>query len=164
MAAGSEDRFEAPKDNLQFKRDIYIYVKEITGSLTEGDEQDMSERLEEEYGLEMYPINIDDAVSSLDYINAGFALSSLLAGEYSTPQGIFFSKREEGFREMIEEKEDDERRYKKPELIQHARLYSKIADEEDIQLDYSPEQLLLKNLDEVRGSVRAMLQDFNEGL
>lgn len=162
MAAGSEDGIETPNDDMEFKKDIYRYVRDITDSLTEGDEQDTSERLEEEYGVEMYPSDLEDT-SGLDYVYAGFALSSLLAEEYSTPEGIFFSNREEGFREMIEEKEDDERRYKKAELIQYARLYSRIADEE-IEHNYSPDTLILKNLPQIRGSVRAMLQDFNERL
>ncbi|WP_414838065.1 hypothetical protein ACK3SF_01545 [Candidatus Nanosalina sp. VS9-1] len=152
---------ENPDPGKTYQREIYRYVEDITEGLMDTAQEDISQQLEQQYGLNFYPID-KDFESGNKYMRASFGLSGLLSRKYSRPNDTFFDNREETFREFIEELGRFGTGYEKTHLIQYAQLYSEIADIEDIEFDHPVETLVLQDLDEARGTVREMFDDLAE--
>lgn len=149
---------EKPESGRTYQREIYRYVEEITEGLLEQERSEISNQLEQEYGIDFYPIE-QDFEKGNEYMRASFGLSGLLAEKYSSSRDTFFENREENFREFIDELGEIGNGYEKTHLIQYARLYSEVAGEEKVQFNHPVETLLLQDLGEARGTVRHMFDD-----
>lgn len=149
---------EIPDSGKQYERQIYKFVDEIARGLTEADIGSLSDQLEEEYRIDFYPVK-DPSESGNCYMRASFGLSGLLADTYSRPQDPFFDNRGEDFAGFIEKLGSRRDGYEKPHLVQYARLYSEIADEEGLEFDHPVDTLILKDAEEARKDVWQM---FNE--
>lgn len=145
---------ESIPESRKFQRQVFRYIDEIARGLYEDDVEQM---LDESYGLEFYPIETDFDPGNR-YMKAGFGISGLLSSQYASSDSTFFTEREEDFREFIDEL-GDENGYQKKHLVQYSRLYSSIADEENIEFDHPVETLLLKSMGDARGHTLEMLQD-----
>ena len=144
-----------------FQREVHRYVEEISASLLDSGKEQISQALEENYGIDFYPIE-DDFESGNKYTRASFGLSGLLAQNYSRPNGTFFENQEENFEEFIDELGNFGSGYDTKHFIQYARLYSEIADEEDVEFDHPVDTLLIKSAEEARESTLAMFKDLSE--
>ena len=144
-----------------FQREVYRDIEEIAEGLLDESTEKLSEALNQEYGVTGYPIETDFE-SGNDYMRAGFGLSGLLAQEYSSPDDMFFDNRDDDFREFIQDIGSFESGYEKTHLVQYAQLYSGIAEEEGLEKDYPVETLIIRDLDEIRVSVKDMLDDLAE--
>ncbi len=149
-----------PDSDKEYQRQIYDFVDEITRGLTGEDRETLSDELEQEYGIDFYPV-IDPCNSGNDYMRTSFGLSGFLADYYSRPQDPFFDERNEDFTAFIEELGEWKTGYGKPHLVQYARLYSEIADEEGLDFDHPVDVLILKSTEEAREHVWEMFNDLS---
>lgn len=154
---------QSGRSPIDFQREVHRYIDEISTGLLDSDKEDISEALEENYGIDFYPIE-ERFQSGNKYTRASFGLSGILAQNYSSPNRTFFDNQEENFTEFIEEIGSFGSGYDTKHLIQYARLYSEIADEEDIEFDHPVDTLLLKDAEEARDSTLTMFEDLSEKL
>lgn len=154
---------EIPESGRAYQQEIYRYVEEITEGLMEKEQDEISGRLSQEYGIDFYPAE-SASVTNQEYMLVTFGLSGILSDEYGGDDKIFFDNMEERFREFGDNLSNFGSQYGKKHMVQYARLYSKIAEKEEITLDHPVETLVLQDVDEARGTVREILVDLSEKL
>lgn len=154
---------------VEYSLDIYSSIDSITDNLLEHDREDVAETLEDDFGIDFYPMdtNPENRVqmeSANSYMRASFGISSVLADKYSGPQDSFFHRRSEDFEEFLEELGYAESGHNTEHLIQYANLYESIAEEEGIELGISTNLLVLEKKSAIREEVADALDEFDEKL
>ena len=153
----------------EYSRDVYSFVESIAGKILEEDAENLSECLEEEFGIEFYPLETEPETSfhmasANKYMRASFGISSFLAEEYIDSQDTFFERRVEDFAGFEEDFSKGGSGHTTENLIQYANLYNRIADEEGIELDVNPETLVLRNKSTMKDEIAEMLREFDSEL
>ena len=78
-----------PESGSTYQQEIYRYVEETREGLLEQERSEISNQLEQEYGIDFYPIE-QDFEKGNEYMRANFGLSGLLAEKYSRSRDTFF--------------------------------------------------------------------------
>lgn len=150
-------------DTKPFITDFYSDVETVsTGFLSERgyDAKDIEEFLEGEFDDIEYPVRASH--STKEHMKSSFGLSTLVSEVLSevADDSLFFEERAEDFRGFYEEIAYNSPRYGKNELIQFGNLYSRLAEEEDFDIDtYAAESLVLKRKEEVGEKVSEMMSN-----
>lgn len=149
---------------VEYSQDVYSSVEFIARNVLDISEDEMETLLQEEFDLDFYPLETDsrhelEADSANEYMRAGFNISSLLAEEYSGSGDTFFQERSDDFREFSQELGDFGRGFNSKHLVQYINLYSEIAIKEDLNPEVSTSQVVLKNLEEKKQTVREFLSE-----
>ena len=152
---------------VDYSLEVYAAVESVAGELMDESEAELAEELEEEFGIDFYPLETDpindfEKDAANEYMKAGFGISSLLADRYVEPQDTFFQNRSDDFRGFEEELGKSGNKFLTDHMMQYVNLYSSIADEEGIEVSYDSASIALMNKSAKREAVLQVLGELEE--
>lgn len=155
--------------SVDYSLEVYAAVESIAGELVDESDEEMAEQLEEEFGIDFYPLETDpdnkfEKDTANEYMRAGFGISSLLADRYVDPQDTFFQNRSDDFQGFEEELGERGNQFLTDHMMQYVNLYSSIADEEDVEVSHGSTSIALMDKSAKREAVLQVLGELEEGL
>jgi hypothetical protein len=152
---------------VDYSLEVYSAVDSIAEELFENSGDRMAERLEEEFGIDFYPLETEprndfEKDTANEYLRTSFGISSLLAKEYDEPQDMFFQNRAEDFRGFEQELGDHGNQILTEHLVQFVNLYSAVAEEEEVHVSYTTESIALMDKSGKKDAVLEILDELED--
>ena len=153
----------------QYAENFYSVVEGIAYNLLEGSDKEIKQELNEDYGIDSEilvntPEEIRDSTSKIDLFEASLGISWRLSEKYFDGDE-HDNKVFDSFRRFYEQNDIDTNGFGTKHLTQHVQLYSRIIDEEGLEVDpvtYS--DIIQKNNEELSSELLETLEDMNEEL